>query len=117
MVSAWFPITSSWNPACYIRGLIHRIGRGVPNVSGCVENLENLHRDLANVNECKSMVIIIAVRRLLIKGISTGTDLTKTYNFETKKRGLKHFSGVKEPRSHPLPTMQRDSHINEITFL
>ena len=31
MVLAWFPITSSWNPACYIRGLIHEIGRGVPN--------------------------------------------------------------------------------------
>ena len=31
MVLAWFPITSSWNPACYIRGLIHGIGRGVPN--------------------------------------------------------------------------------------
>ena len=29
---AWFPITSSWNPARYIRGLIHGIGRGVPNV-------------------------------------------------------------------------------------
>ena len=29
---AWFPITSSWNPACYIRGLIHWIGRGVSNV-------------------------------------------------------------------------------------
>ena len=23
MVLSWFPITSSWNPACYIRGLIH----------------------------------------------------------------------------------------------
>ena len=34
MVLAWFPITT-WNPACYIRGLIHGIGRGVPNdVSG-----------------------------------------------------------------------------------
>ena len=31
MVLAWFPITSSWNTACYIRGLIHGIGRGVPN--------------------------------------------------------------------------------------
>ena len=28
---AWFPIPSSWNPACYIRGLIHGIGWGVPN--------------------------------------------------------------------------------------
>ena len=81
--------------------------------SGCVENLENLHRDLANVKECKSMVIIIAIRRLLIKGISTGTDLTKTYNFETKnKRFQTFFSGEKEPRTHPLQTMQRDSHIN-----
>ena len=26
-----FPITSSWNTACYIRGLIHGIGRAVPN--------------------------------------------------------------------------------------
>ena len=32
MVLAWFPITSSWNTACYIRGQIHGIGRGVPNV-------------------------------------------------------------------------------------
>ena len=32
MVLAWFRITSSWNTACYIRGLIHGIGRGVPNV-------------------------------------------------------------------------------------
>ena len=32
MVLAWFPITSSWNPACYIRGLIHGTGRRVPNV-------------------------------------------------------------------------------------
>ena len=24
---------SSWIPACYIRGLIHEIGRGVPNVT------------------------------------------------------------------------------------
>ena len=31
MVLAWFPITASWNTACYIRGLIHGIGRGVPN--------------------------------------------------------------------------------------
>ena len=33
MVLAWFPITSSWNTACYIRGLIHGIGRGVPNAA------------------------------------------------------------------------------------
>ena len=33
IVLAWFPITSSWNTACYIRGLIHGIGRGVPNAS------------------------------------------------------------------------------------
>ena len=32
---AWFPITSSWNTACYIRGLIHGIGRGVPNAGNC----------------------------------------------------------------------------------
>ena len=31
MVLAWFPITSSWKTACYIQGLIHGIGRGVPN--------------------------------------------------------------------------------------
>ena len=31
MVLAWFPITSFWNPACYIRGLIQGTGRGVPN--------------------------------------------------------------------------------------
>ena len=31
MVLAWFPITTSWNTACYIRGLIHGNGRGVPN--------------------------------------------------------------------------------------
>ena len=31
MALAWFPIPSSWNPACYIWGLIHEIGWGVPN--------------------------------------------------------------------------------------
>ena len=32
MLLAWFPITSSWNPTCYVQGLIHRIGRlGLPN--------------------------------------------------------------------------------------
>ena len=31
MVLVWFPMTSSWNPTWYIRGLIHGIGRGVPN--------------------------------------------------------------------------------------
>ena len=31
MVLAWFPMTSSWNPACYILGLIHGTGRRVPN--------------------------------------------------------------------------------------
>ena len=31
MVVAWFPIMSSCNPAYYIWGLIHGIGRGVPN--------------------------------------------------------------------------------------
>ena len=56
--------------------------------SGCVENL---HRDLAIVNECKCMVIIIAIRRLLIKGIATGTDLIKTYNFETKNKRSQTF--------------------------
>ena len=40
MVLAWFPITSSWNTACYIRGLIYGIGRGVPNgVSPCTSNM------------------------------------------------------------------------------
>ena len=33
MVLARFPNTSSCNPACYIQGLIHGIGRGVPNAS------------------------------------------------------------------------------------
>ena len=33
MVLAWFPMTSSWNPTWYSRGLIHGIGRGVPNVA------------------------------------------------------------------------------------
>ena len=33
MVLAWFPITSSWNTACYIQGLILGIGRGVPNAT------------------------------------------------------------------------------------
>ena len=28
---ARFPITYSWNPACYVRSLSHRIGRGIPN--------------------------------------------------------------------------------------
>ena len=36
MMLAWFPITSSWNTACYIRGLIHGIGRGVPNVNSAI---------------------------------------------------------------------------------
>ena len=31
-VLAWFPMMSSWDRTCYIRGLIHRIGRGVPNI-------------------------------------------------------------------------------------
>ena len=31
MVLTWFPITLSWNTACYIRGLIHGFGQEVPN--------------------------------------------------------------------------------------
>ena len=34
IVLSGFPITSSWIPAFYIRGLIHGIGRGVPNDFG-----------------------------------------------------------------------------------
>ena len=33
VVLAWFPMTSSWNPACYIWGLTHGTGRGVSNDS------------------------------------------------------------------------------------
>ena len=41
MVLAWFPITSSWNTAYHIRGLIHGIGRGVPiDWGGCASVIE-----------------------------------------------------------------------------
>ena len=59
MVLAWFPMTSSRNPACYIRGLIHGIGGGVPNGRITVVNvlflyffvvykLRLFHRELCN---------------------------------------------------------------------
>ena len=42
MVLAWFPITSSWNTACHIRGLIHGISQGVPNDwGGCASVVES----------------------------------------------------------------------------
>ena len=40
IVLAWFPITSSWNTTCHIRGLIHGIGRGVPNNWGGCASVE-----------------------------------------------------------------------------
>ena len=57
MVLPWFPISSSWNTARYIRGLIHGIGRGVPNGMSLVPKFLN---ELFHKN-------IMSIRMLIIK--------------------------------------------------
>ena len=85
MVLAWFPITSSWNTTCYFRGLIHGIGRGVPNAR--ISNLPTLlHRSIKYMAEITYQIRPKRLRAETTQAKTTKAETTQDRNDSVPKR-------------------------------